>query len=80
MLLLPGDLKYFLAAGAGVFVIVCAGFFGLRCAGYDVRGVLRPCEWKVLAKIASIGVLTLVFLYAMISREFPAALFVYGRF
>ena len=39
-----------------------------------------PGEWELLLKLAAIPILVLLLLYAGISAECPATLFLYGRF
>lgn len=45
-----------------------------------VVALLAPAEWKIAGKLAAVAVLLLLLLMSRIVQEFPATLFLYGRF
>lgn len=64
----------FLAALVGLGV-----FFELRF-GRCVSGMLQPEEWKFLAKLVAIMLLSIILVAGKIALDFPSESFLYGRF
>lgn len=64
----------FLAALAGLGV-----YFELRC-GRCISGLLLPEEWKILAKLVAVVLLSVILVIGKIALDFPAESFLYGRF
>lgn len=63
----------FLAALAGL-----GAYLELR--GRNVSGLLLPEEWKILAKLVAVVLLSVILVIGKIALDFPAESFLYGRF
>ncbi len=48
--------------------------------GQCVSGLLLPEEWKLLAKLAAIVLLSVILVIGKIALDFPSESFLYGRF
>lgn len=64
----------FLAALAGL-----GTYLELRC-GRCVSGLLLPEEWRLLAKLVAVVLLSVILVIGKIALDFPAESFLYGRF
>jgi hypothetical protein len=63
----------FLAALAGL------GAY-LESRGRGVSGLLLPEEWRLLAKLVAVVLLSVILVIGKIALDFPAESFLYGRF
>lgn len=63
----------FLAALAGL-----GAYLELR--GRGVSRLLLPEEWKLLAKLVAVVLLSVILVIGKIALDFPAESFLYGRF
>ena len=63
----------FLAALAGL-----GAYLELR--GRGVSGLLLPEEWRLLAKLVAVVLLSVILVIGKIALDFPAESFLYGRF
>lgn len=70
------DLVFLLVA---VAVLIAMLGLGWRARAH-IRGFLTPREWRILRKLVAIGLFWFLLLMTNISRDFPASLFIYGRF
>ncbi len=64
------------------FLMALAGlgaYLELRC-GRCVSGLLLPEEWKILAKLLAVVLLSVILVIGKIALDFPAESFLYGRF
>lgn len=64
----------FLAALGGV-----GAYLELR-RGRCISGLLQAAEWRLLAKLAAIVLLSVILVIGKIALDFPAESFLYGRF
>ena len=70
------DLVFLVAFMAALVVVGGAGWLGRQ----RVASLLTRREWVLLGKLLGIVVMLFLLLLVKISREFPAEMFIYGRF
>ena len=63
-----------------VVVLVVVGAASAVLARRRLAGLLTAREWRILGKLVAIVVLLFVLMLARIARDFPSAMFIYGRF
>lgn len=63
------------------FLAALAGFGAyLELRGRGVSRLLLPEEWRILAKLVAVVLLSVILVIGKIALDFPAESFLYGRF